>query len=135
MARSDASLCVAGKLGALQEPLFGTTRFYLLLNIFIIMEGVIYVAICYALALLFGADQFLYSSGIGFSGVLFALAVQVCYPFAYYLRGDECAFARDIVLLWRPIVPSYRSPFSRRPSIAVSLVYSVFRPSGIRGYS
>lgn len=60
---------------ALQEPLFGSLQYAFILAVFTIAVGTLYVAMAWLLSIAVDA-AYLYSSAVGFSGVLFAMAVD-----------------------------------------------------------
>lgn len=59
----------------LQEPLFGSLQYAFILAVFTIAVGTLYVAIAWLLSIAVDGS-YLYSSAVGFSGVLFAMAVD-----------------------------------------------------------
>jgi membrane associated rhomboid family serine protease len=62
-------------LGGGLEPAYGTTRFYYITLLSIILEGIFYVTLTYLCAKISGDISYLYSNSIGYSGVLFSYAV------------------------------------------------------------
>lgn len=63
------------QLGSGLEPLFGSLQYAFILAVFTIAVGTLYVAIAWLLSIAVDA-AYLYSSAVGFSGVLFAMAVD-----------------------------------------------------------
>ena len=58
----------------MQEPLFGSLQYFFILCVFTLSVGLLYVALGWLISL-YDASYF-YSSAVGFSGVLFAMAVD-----------------------------------------------------------
>ena len=64
-------------LGQHLERLFGSTLYFFNIVVFILFGGILHVALGYALALILRDAQWVFTRSVGFSGVLFSLAVQV----------------------------------------------------------
>lgn len=62
-------------LGSSLEPLFGSLGFFFLITLYTLFIGVTFLALATAAAFV-GATSFWWQSAVGFSGVLFALAVD-----------------------------------------------------------
>ncbi len=62
-------------LGGALEPSYGTTRFYYVTILSIVLEGIFYVTMTFLCAIVSGDISYMYSNSIGYSGVLFSYAV------------------------------------------------------------
>jgi membrane associated rhomboid family serine protease len=61
-------------LGPPVEQMFGTGQYFFIVLAFVIMQGIVYVA--FSILLSFIWPSYFYQSAVGFSGVLFAMAVD-----------------------------------------------------------